>query len=238
MTDTESSRTGVVPGATQPDDESTASKLRQQASNVASSGTQEMQHVASTAKEEASAVVDDAGAQARRVVSEATTQLRRQGDEQVNRVAGTIGDLSRELRRMSAAGGDGTAAGLAGEAAGMLDRFERRLVDGGLDGAMTDLKRYARNRPAVFLAAALGAGFVAGRLVRNVDRQALTGSATGGDGTGSAPPANELVSGPASTTGGLPGTTGAVPGSTGLVAGPTGPAPSPGSGLPPEPRSQ
>jgi vacuolar-type H+-ATPase subunit H len=199
MTDTESSRTEVAAGATtQQEEESTAAKLRQQASDVASAGTQEMQHVASTAKQEAAAVVDDAGTQARRVVNEATTQLRRQGDEQVQRLAGTIGDLSQELRRMSDAG-DGTAAGLASDAAEMLDRFGGQLMRGGFDGALNDLRRYARNRPGVFLAAAVGAGFVAGRLVRNVDRSALTGSQPDADRAWQPTPSSGLVTGPAST---------------------------------------
>jgi hypothetical protein len=220
MTETEFSRTGAV-SAAEPEEEGAAARLRQQASDVASTGTQEAQHVASTAKEEASAVVSDAGTQARRVVNEATTQLRRQGDDQVNRLAGTLGDLSQELRRMSAAGGEGTAAGLAGDAADLFDRLGGRLIEGGLDGTMNEVKRFARNRPAVFLAAAAGAGFVAGRLVRNVDRSAFGGGQPSGDGSGQARQQDDLVTGPASSTGGLPGTKGAPPGTTGLVAGPS-----------------
>jgi hypothetical protein len=153
-----------------------AGAVKEHASEVASAGGAGVQRVASTARNETSAVLGDVKSQARRVVGETTTQLRQQGDEQLRRLAGTIGQLSHELRRMGDAGGDGPAAGFASEAAAFLDGFGGRLVDGGLDGTVAEVKRFARNRPVVFLAAAVGAGFLAGRLVRNVDTERLTGS--------------------------------------------------------------
>lgn len=199
MTETDFDRTGEDTGATTEGAEDTGGTVRQQASEIASATTTEAQNVAATAKHEASAVVDDIGTQARRVADEATTQLKRQGDEQLHKLAGTIGDLSQELRRMGDAGGDGTATGIVTDAAAMLDRLGGRLIEGGLDGAMRDVKRYARNRPGMFLVAAAGAGFVAGRIVRNVDRSALTGSDDNDAGRATTPP-SALVAGPASTT--------------------------------------
>ena len=230
MTETDFDRIGEPAGATT-EGADDPHGVRQQASEVASATALEAQNVATSAKEEVSAVIGGAGTQVRRVADEATTQLKRQGDDQLNRLAGTIGDLSQELRRMGDAGGDGTAAGIVTDAATMLDRLGGRLIEGGLDGAIRDLKRYARNRPGMFLMAAAGAGFVAGRIVRNVDRSALTGSDS--DRAEAMPPPTALGTGPASTSGGLPGT-GAPPGTTGLVAGPTRPMPNPTPGTTPD----
>jgi hypothetical protein len=48
-----------------------------------------------------------------------------------------------------------------------------RIGDGGYQGAIDDVKRFARNRPGMFLLGALGAGFVVGRMVKSVDTGSL-----------------------------------------------------------------
>jgi len=203
MTETQTGASGTSEGTRQAAGE-VAETAKQEAAGVASAGTQGVQQVAATAKQEAAGVVQDATTQARRVVSEATSQLQQQGDEQLQRLAGTVGDLSDELRRMSQAGGDGPATGLAAGAADLLDRLGGRLVEGGLQGTVDELKRFARNRPGLFLAAAAGAGLVAGRVVRNVDRGAITSGSDNGSSPSQDP---ALVSGPLSSTGALPGAT-------------------------------
>jgi hypothetical protein len=51
---------------------------------------------------------------------------------------------------------------------GWASRLEQR----GPQGVMDDMSRFARRRPGLFLAGAVGAGFVAGRLVRASSGQA------------------------------------------------------------------
>jgi hypothetical protein len=58
----------------------------------------------------------------------------------------------------------------------VADRFEQR----GIDGVLTDVKHFARRHPAQFVLGAAAAGFVVGRLVRNVDTGAIAHEMTTG----------------------------------------------------------
>ena len=76
----------------------------------------------------------------------------------------------------------GIAVDLGRQLADTAERAASKLDDGGVDAVMSDLKRFARRRPAVFLAGALGAGFVAGRLLKAADTHSLMQAVTHGDG--------------------------------------------------------
>src|SRR5690606_32119711 len=105
----------------------------------------------------------DAAEHARRLVGETRSQLRTQAAEQTDRLSGTLRDVSDQLRSM--ADGTGAAPGLVtdvtSDLASRTSSLASRLDEGGLDAAIDDVKRFARNRPVLFLAAAAGVGFVA-----------------------------------------------------------------------------
>jgi hypothetical protein len=77
-------------------------------------------------------------------------------------------ELSRQLRTMGERGEPGPATDLAGEAGRRAQQVADRLRQGGVDGAMGQLRSVGRNQPGLFLLGAFGAGLVAGRLARNV----------------------------------------------------------------------
>jgi hypothetical protein len=49
------------------------------------------------------------------------------------------------------------------------ERLASRLEHGGVDAVMADARAFARRRPGAFLLGAATVGFVAGRLVRNLN---------------------------------------------------------------------
>lgn len=134
---------------------------------------------ASTAQEKLSRVAGEAPTQASKVTNDVKTQLREstqrtlgdvrtQADDQASRAADGLRDLSTRAQALA----DGRVQE-AGNLSGMVesfgrqaDEFAQRLETGGVQGLLDDAARFGRKRPMAFLALAVGAGFVAGRLVR------------------------------------------------------------------------
>ena len=131
------------------------------------------------AQQEVSRVADEAPAQLSKVTQDVKTQLREstqrtlgdvrsQADDQASRAAQGFRDLS--TRAQALAEGRTEEAGNLGGIAENLGRqasdFAQRLETGGVQGLLDDASRFGRKRPMAFLALAVGAGFVAGRLVR------------------------------------------------------------------------
>jgi hypothetical protein len=155
-------------------------------------------NVASTAGEEARAVARDATSHAREVVGETRQQLRRQADDQTQRLTGSLRQVSDQIRGMGEgrAAPSGMVADLTRQLADMTGSVASRLESGGLDSALDDVKRFARNRPALFLAAAAGTGFLVGRLMKAVDTHSVIDAAKQavnpetGESFGQAPPSS------------------------------------------------
>jgi hypothetical protein len=194
-----------------------AQQAQQVASDVKSSAVEGAGTVAEAAKQETKAVVADARDHAQHIAGEARDQLKAHAAEQTDRVAQTLQDIRSQLDRMLRGEGapDGLVADVTRQVSARVDRAAGRLQEGGLDGVVTDVKRFARNRPGMFLLGALGAGVVTGRLLRTVDKGAIKDAATsqGSNGDAAAPQAPELTS-PATA---LPTTTGMTDGGAGLA---------------------
>lgn len=131
------------------------------------------------AQEKLARVADEAPAQVSKVAHDVKTQLREstertlgdvrgQADEQASRAAQGLRDLS--TRAQALAEGRTEEAGNLGGMVETLGRqageFAQRLDTGGVQGLLDDAARFGRKRPMAFLALAVGAGFVAGRLAR------------------------------------------------------------------------
>jgi hypothetical protein len=85
------------------------------------------------------------------------------------RLASQLLSLSDELRSMAGASGQGgMAAGLASQAASRVGNAGQWLEDREPGQVAEEVQSFARRRPAVFLALAVGAGLVAGRLTRGL----------------------------------------------------------------------
>jgi vacuolar-type H+-ATPase subunit H len=153
----------------------------------------EAEHVADEARADAGAVVDEARHQAGEVVVEARDRagelvvdardrLHEQADAQAGRLAESMRGFSTDLESMAdhSEHPDTGVAEIARELAGGVERVAGRLDDRGIDGALDDVRHYARRYPGRFLLGAAAAGFVVGRLLRNVDSGAITGGGGGG----------------------------------------------------------
>jgi uncharacterized membrane protein YqjE len=163
----------------------------EQAKHVASTAADQTQQVAGTAQEEIAKVAGEARAQAQDLVGEARTQaaqvLGEQAGTQRDRVVSTLSGLSSDLRSMADGAQDsGLAATLAREAADRARTLEQHLDGRDPAALLDDVRRFARQRPGLFLAGALVAGIAAGRLTRGAQAaqsEGTTGTASPGGGT-------------------------------------------------------
>jgi uncharacterized protein YjbJ (UPF0337 family) len=152
---------------------------KEQARQAASTAADESKHVAGVAREEAQNVAGEAKEQVRGLLDEARGQVDEQTRSQRDRLVGTLHTFSGDLDNMASSGGSGLAAQLAQQVA---DRS--RSLGNHLDGRepadiLSDVRRFARQRPTVFLLGALGAGVVVGRLARGAkEAGSSTGSST------------------------------------------------------------
>jgi hypothetical protein len=146
---------------------------------VADVATTEAADVASTAAEGARDLVDEASAQARAVASQTKQQLDRlvmqsrdelrlQAEQRGSQAAGQLRTLSQQLTALAEGRpeGAGPLVGYLEDVQSQIRRLTSRLEHGGTQGLVDDVSSFARRRPGVFLAAAVGAGFVAGRVLR------------------------------------------------------------------------
>jgi hypothetical protein len=146
-----------------------AATAKEQAGQVGQQAAQNAKQVAGTAKEEATKVVSEAKQQAKQLYTESMSQLTDQAGVQQARVATGLRSMSDELSSMAnnseqqgvAAELVSTVASRAGSVASWLDGRDPASV-------LDEVKRFARRRPGVFIAAAAITGVVAGRLARNL----------------------------------------------------------------------
>ena len=160
-----------------------AGTAKDQAAGVAETAKDQAANVASTAAEQARSVASEAATEAKNLMVDARQQLRTQADEQASKVASLVGDLGGQLRTMADAGQSGPAKDIVAAVADQADAMAQRMRDGGLDRTLQDARRLARNRPGVFLAGAALAGFVAARVARTADTEALKQAASPSQGT-------------------------------------------------------
>jgi len=147
-------------------------------SAAAAVGTQ-ASAVASTAKDEASSVARDAKTQAQLLAGDARSQLREQADQQSQRLVQTLRDIGGQLDGMANGNSapSGFVADVTQQAASSVHRMAQTLDQKGPQGVVADVKRFARERPGMFVVGAIGAGLVAGRLIRALDTSAVIDAA-------------------------------------------------------------
>jgi len=154
----------------------TTSQSNQSMQDAASSAAEEGKHVAEVAKDEAQKVAAEARSQARGLLDDAMTQVQDQSRTQRDQLVGTLQTFSDDLERMAdQGGGSGLAAEVARQVADRARTFGNRIQDREPTDLLDDLRAVARRRPGLFLAGALAAGVVAGRLARGLN-QAREGS--------------------------------------------------------------
>ena len=151
------------------EEQGTADVVKSQAADLSHSSIQTGKHVADVAREQASGVAVEAGRQGRDLLHQAQGQLEEQAAQGQQRLANQLFSLSDELRSMADASDQGgMAASLASQAASRARNAGQWLDDRKPSQVADEIQSFARRRPAVFLALAVGAGLVAGRLTRGL----------------------------------------------------------------------
>jgi hypothetical protein len=191
------------------EEQGTADVVKSQATDLSHSGIQTGKHVADVAREQASGVAVEAGRQGRDLLHQAQGQLEEQAAQGQQRLANQLLSLSDELHSMAGASGQGgMAASLASQAASRV-RNAGQWLDGREPGQVVDeMQSFARRRPAVFLALAVGAGLVAGRLTRglkdaNSDNPAAAAPAVTQEVSGRRAQPSDMASYPPATAAGV-----------------------------------
>lgn len=120
-----------------------------------------------TAANEAQGVKEEVGTQARRLIDQVGTEVNGQAAEQQKRAASGLHGVSSQLRKMADNSGEqGMAVDLVSQAASRVDGAASWLDDRDPGALLEEVKSFARRRPGLFIAVAVGAGVVAGRLTR------------------------------------------------------------------------
>jgi len=161
---------------------------KERAQAAAGTAVDDGRQVAGTAAEEARAVASEAAGQARRVLDDAVAQASEQSREQQQRLAETVRGLADDLGKMVDGAEPGLATSIAQEVAERARSVGSYLEDHEPRELLDDARSFARRRPGVFLLGALGAGVVAGRLLRGAaDGIAAAQGGAVQDGTGPSP---------------------------------------------------
>jgi ElaB/YqjD/DUF883 family membrane-anchored ribosome-binding protein len=182
----------------------TAGTAKDAASDVAGTAKDAAAGVASTGKEQAARVAKDALGQARELYGQATAQLSEQAGTQQQKAASTLHTFADDLQGMR-----GDQQGLAAEllenvqsrAKGVADWLEHREPQ----DVLTEVKRFAANKPWLFIGLAAGAGIVAGRLTKALVAEAKDDDGPTGADAPVAPPTTTYDAGVTGYSGGIPG---------------------------------
>ena len=151
------------------DDTSTTDVAKEQAGQVADTAKQAGTQVAGTVKEQASEVTAKAGQQAKQLLSQAQSELSEQAGVTQQRVSEGLHALADELHGMAKnSDQDGPATDLARQAADKAHQAAGWLADRDPGALLDEVRSFARRKPGTYLAIALGAGVLAGRLTRGL----------------------------------------------------------------------
>src|SRR6478609_2736286 len=201
-------------------DTSTAEVAKQQAADVADTAKQASAQVTDTVKEQAGQVTAEAKHQAKQLLAQAQSELTEQAASTQQRVSEGLHALADELSGMARnSDQDGVATDLARQAADKARQAAGWLADRDPGSLLDEVRSFARKKPGTYLAIALGAGVLAGRLTRG-----LTAPAEDTTPTRPPAPAGQVGAGRRAITGGIPA------GATGFD-----PDPTTGPVLPPPP---
>jgi hypothetical protein len=164
--------------------EETATTAKDHAATVADSARNQASEVATATAEQVRAVASDAKLEAQRVMRDSRRQLMDQANEQTTRLAGSVRDVSTQLQTVMRGGQppQGLVGDLAAQAADASSRLADHLEAHGPEQLLNDVRSFARRRPGAFLLGALGAGVLAGRMMRAVDTSELVDAAKAGAG--------------------------------------------------------
>jgi hypothetical protein len=140
----------------------------EEASNVVETATDGVRDVADEVKTQTKAVAGEARQQFDDLVDDAREEFRQQAEQRNEQAASQLRSLSEQLVALTEGRTEsaGPLVGYLRDVDGQVRNLATRLEQRGPQGVMQDLSGFARRRPGVFLAGAVGVGFVIGRAVR------------------------------------------------------------------------
>jgi hypothetical protein len=162
-----------------PDDTSKAKQVTGQSKEAV---TQAAADVKDTATEQAQRVGTEARTQARNVAADVRDKVSEQARTQNDKMVSTIRQTAGQLDEMRGDRQDSPAAAVVSRVADGGRQLADYLDRNGPEGVLQEVQGFARRRPGTFLATALVAGFVVGRLGKGVakaDPNAASGKPTG-----------------------------------------------------------
>ena len=160
---------------------------KDQAAELGNEAGSQAKAVAGEASQHARATVDQARTQARRLARQTQDEVLAQADDKSTQAAAGLQSVAGQLQAIADGRTDeaGPFAGYAHQAADRIGTLADRLQSGGAQGVADEITGLARRRPGLFLVGAVGAGFLAGRLLRSgkaaVDEQGSPASARSAD---------------------------------------------------------
>src|SRR6478609_1169897 len=191
-----------------PGDSSTADVAKDQAALITDTTKQAGAQVADTVRDQAGHVAEETKHQAKQLLSQAQTELSDQAAVTQQRVSEGLRALADELTGMAKnSEQDGPATDLARQAADKAREAAGWLGDRDPGSLLDEVRSFARRKPGTYLALALGAGVLAGRLTRGLTAPSTdhTTGTQGDPGTPSTSAYQVTTGQPALTGGVLPG---------------------------------
>jgi len=200
----------------------TAGTAAQQGQVVAQAASAQAGDVAAHARDQVGTVATEARQQAQKVMSTTGSEVQSQLQQRLGTASSAARDTAGQLRALVEGRPDeaGRAADWVRQATDRLERMADQADDLGVQGILDETTDFARRKPGAFLAGAVAAGFIVGRLARAGKDVQSSSSST-------ASTSNQFAS-PA--TPGLPASSGGYGGE--LTGGGT-PSTAQGAGLPP-----
>lgn len=162
---TETYPAGTYESGSATDDDSKAKQVADQTKQAAGQAAAE---VKDTAKEQAQRVGSEAKAQARNVASDVKDRVGEQARTQNDKLVGSIRQTVDQLDEMRGDRADSPAATVVSRVADGGRQLADYLDRNGPEGVLREVQDFARRRPGAFLATALVAGFVVGRVGKGV----------------------------------------------------------------------
>jgi hypothetical protein len=168
-----------------------AGTAKDEAATVATTAAEQARTVAQTATQATSDVVGEAARQARDLVGEARQQVRTQAETQTQRLAENTRSLAQQITSLAQGNAQqGAVTDVAHQLAGKVESLAGYIEGRTPEAIVDDLRRYARQKPGLFLLGAGAFGFLAGRLIKGATAPAPgttndvgTGAWTGADTT-------------------------------------------------------
>jgi hypothetical protein len=144
-----------------------AGTAKDEAGMVAGTATQAASEVAGTAKEQVAQVASEAKDQISTLTTQAKQQVADQASAQAQKAASTVRTFGDQLQSLaSGQSTEGVAADIVRDIAQRVQQIARKLETSEPQELLEEVRRYARNKPGMFLLGSAAAGFVTGRLVK------------------------------------------------------------------------